>query len=251
MNSRVPAARWLAVGYAGVLVAVLGLLVASSGVPLYDGLGFPDQPYRYVHPPRGYAQQYKPTEARTVLRISKGSNTEEGLISSGESGPQVAMYIPPGGLRVLDSAPTLTVRARPVAPSTPPTDGTLNSNVYEVDFGPHPIRIDAGESAPPNITLREATFETVLAVMEYRAASTGPWRRLETGQVGRDIYLGALQGAGQYVLIQPAAGTPRSARNDGGGRQLLFILGFCFLVVIAALFAVRGTSGGISPAGQV
>jgi hypothetical protein len=228
--------------YGAVLIALTSMLIVNRGTPLYDGVGFPDQPYRYVHPPSGYRQQYKPTEARTTLRVVKGTNADDGLISSGESGPQVAMYIQPGGLQVLDAATAVTVRARPVSASAPPVDGSLNSNVYDVDFGPHPVRIDQGDSGAPNVTLREAVFQNVLAVMEYRPAGGGAWRRLQTGQVGRDVFLGALQGPGQYVLIQPATGTAHSARNDGSRLQLLLILGFCLLVVAAALVAVRRTS---------
>jgi hypothetical protein len=227
--------------YGSVLVVFTSILIAGRGTPLYDGVGFPDQPYRYVHPPSGYQQKYKPTEARTTLRVVKGSNVDDGLISSGESGPQVAMYIQPGGLQVLDAATVVTVRARPVTASAPPVDGSLNSNVYDVDFGSHPVRVDQGDSGAPNVTLREAVFQTVLAVMEYRPAG-GAWRRLQTGQVGRDVFLGALQGPGQYVLIQPASGTAHSARNDGGRLQLLLIVGFCLLVVVAALVAVRRLS---------
>jgi hypothetical protein len=237
--------RWKRAGFGSGLVTLVVLVATASGTPLYDGIGFPDEPYRYVDPPHGYVQKYKPTEARTVIRISRETNPDEGLISSGESGPQVAMYIPRRGLSVLDSASTVTVTARPVKANDPPGDGTLNSNVYQVDFS-HPVQISGASASPPNITLREATFETVLAVMEYRTDSTSRWRRLETPQVGRDIYVAALQGAGQYVLVQPAMGTAQSARNRGTGKQLVFILGFCLLIVIVVVFAVRRTSGGLS-----
>jgi hypothetical protein len=248
MSTDALGAPWMRVGYVTLLLAVVAMLVVRGGVPLYDGVGFPDEPYRYVQPPAGYPVTYRPTPAHAVLRMSKGSNVGDGLLSSGEAGPQVAMFIPRGGLRVLDAARTVTVTARPLAPSSPPKDGSANSNVYEIDFGSHPTRIDAGDAAPPNITLREATFETVLAVMEYRAGTSGPWRRLETSQVGRDIYLAALQGGGQYLLVQPASGTPRSVRNEGGGyAQLLMILGFCLLVVIVLIVSVRRTSREVGP----
>jgi hypothetical protein len=241
------ARRTRTLAYCGAVVALVGLLVSQGGVPLYDGIGFPDEPYRYVQPPHGYQQKYQPTDAKTTVPLAKATNPHEGLISSGESGPQVALYIPPKGLHVGDAATSLTVRARPVAGSAPPTDGTLNSNVYDVDFGSHPVTFDTKDPSPPNIALREAVFQTVLAVMEYRPAG-GTWRRLPTQQVGRDVYLGYLQGAGQYVLIQPGKGTPQTSRDSGSTRQLVFILIFCVLVVTAALLAVRRTSKPQEPA---
>jgi hypothetical protein len=239
-------ARFRTAAYIGVLVVLVGVLVGRSGVPLYDGIGFPDEPYRYVQPPHGYHQKYQPTDARSTVPTRKGTNPAEGLISSGESGPQVALYIPPDGLHVVDATASVAVRARPVPATAPPTDGTLNSNVYDVDFGSAPVTFDPKDPSPPNIALREAVFQTVLAVMEYRPQG-GAWRRLPTQQVGRDIYLGYLQGAGQYVLVQPGTGTPQTSRDSGSGRQLVFILVFCALVVTAALFAVRRTAGRESP----
>ena len=173
--------------YAGVLLAMTVLLIGTTGTPLYDGIGFPDEPYRYVHPPQGYQQKYQPTEARATVAMANGTNRREGQASSSENGPQVSLYIPPGELHVTSGAAAVVIRARAVAAAMLPTDGSANSNVYDVDLGPDPVTLSGDPPNVANITMREAVFQPVLAVMEYRPDAKSAWRRLETQQVGRDI----------------------------------------------------------------
>jgi hypothetical protein len=228
--------------YVGALLVAGALLIATEGTPLYDGIGFPDEPYRYVDPPAGHHQKNAPTDATATLTLLHGVNKGEGLVSSRESGPQVALYIPPGELHVTSSATRLTVRARPVPGGALPVDGTPNSNVYELDLGPAPVTFSGSPPNVPNISLREAVYQSVLAVMEYRATESSPWKRLPTQQVGRDVFLGFVQGPGQYVLVQPGAGSDQRSRDRGSNRQLVLILGACVLILGVLIASMRGIS---------
>lgn len=220
-------------------LAAVVLLAGRGGTPLYDGIGFPDEPYRYVHPPHGYSQRYAPTSARVPVPLTSGTNPHEGLVSSGESGPQVGIYLPPRAL-VADSAlTTVVVTARPIGGGRPPADGVVNSNVYAVAVNPPAATVRPGLGTNANVSLRQAASEPVVPVMEFRSTEHDAWQRVKTVQIGRDIYLGPWSGSGEYVLVQPATGTPQSRRDGGGNTQLLLILGFCLVVVVGALLAVR------------
>jgi hypothetical protein len=245
-------ARFRRLLFVAAAVGVM-FLVGRSGASLYDGLGFPDEPYRYVHPPHGYSQRYAPTNARVPVSLAGGTNPHEGLISSGESGPQVGVYLPPRAL-VADSAlTTVVVTARPVGGGRLPVDGVVNSNVYAVAFNPPAATVRPGLGTTANVSLRQAVFETVVPVMEFRASDRDAWLRLNTVQIGRDIYLGPWSGPGEYVLVQPASGTAQTRRDSDSNHQLVVILGFCVLVVVGALFAVRrwGAEAGETPRDQV
>jgi hypothetical protein len=64
--------------YALLLLSAVGIVVisllSSHIVPLYDGVGFPDEPYRYVNPPVTSKKTLPPSPAETVATISHGTN---------------------------------------------------------------------------------------------------------------------------------------------------------------------------------
>ncbi|MDQ6649765.1 MAG: hypothetical protein M3Z02_06575 [Actinomycetota bacterium] len=73
-------------------VLVAAWLLAPGGVPLYDGVGFPDEPYRYVVPPRAdLPRTDPPTEGRDMVRAADAAGGSEVLAQSREMGPQVAV----------------------------------------------------------------------------------------------------------------------------------------------------------------
>src|SRR5437868_4317124 len=60
---------WLAGGAA--LVAAMSAL-GTGGPPVYDGIGQPDEPYRYVAPPPGYRHTPPATSAGAAVPLYKG-----------------------------------------------------------------------------------------------------------------------------------------------------------------------------------
>ena len=85
------ARRWLAVGAASTGVAWL----VAGGLPIYDGIGSPDEPYRYVAPPPGYRHTPAPTIASDKLPLKNGTNGNT-YLASGEIGPQISIYVEAG-----------------------------------------------------------------------------------------------------------------------------------------------------------
>jgi hypothetical protein len=199
--------RWIAAG--ALLVAAWA---ASPGaVPLYDGIGFPDEPYRYVDPPPGTPKTEPATNARVVVSVGNGTNRYADT-NSREFGPQVVLHLPAGTMTAADGVARITVRADPLAPDASPPDGPITGNVYRVTAeGAKSFRRGSGAS----ISLREPELTTVLPVLVHRPGPSRPWQRLVTGRPGQDFFEAGLSGTGDYALIIPA-GAPREAAGSGG-----------------------------------
>src|SRR3954451_17434124 len=115
------------------MVAVLAAwMLAPASVPVFDGIGQPDEPYRYVDPPATAKTTKQPTTATVSVPVRNGRSVAE-FANSAESGPQISVYIPPGALEVPAGATSITITATPLAPKAPlPTDGDIVTNVYQV-----------------------------------------------------------------------------------------------------------------------
>ena len=222
----------------GVIAALLtlGALVAPAAVPLYDGVGFPDEPYRWV-PKRGDTPAA--TAATVRLKVKDGLNAGGLLANSKELGPQVSVYAPPQAFQLPSPSASddITLTAQPMPLSTPAPPGQAVSNVYELTLtspaGPVTVRSNAQE---PGITLRAVDTKEPLPVMYFRASPDQRWQRLETRQVGRDIFNAAAPGPGDYVLSRAAA----AARTDSGGNRGLFVLvGLVVLLMVGVVVGVR------------
>src|SRR5690242_5666775 len=84
--------RWFVV--AGLLT--VGWLASSGGVPLYDGVHFPQDPYRYTTPKPG---EPAAKAAKASVPLVDGRNVGGVVLNTGETGPQVQLYLPPQSLR--------------------------------------------------------------------------------------------------------------------------------------------------------
>ena len=208
-------------GGAAAVFALAWLIAGPSTPPLYDGLGFPDEPYRYVTPPTGYQHTKPPTAA--ALTQALGPGTDEVLsCGSQEQGPQVVLTAEVVGVIVPAGATTVTLRADPLAPTSEPPDGTIWGNVYRVtastDRGP--ARFKPATSQSGFITLRAPTGPPPRPVIEYD--SGGGWHQLATDQVGADIYLAPIAGIGDYATVithtQPATTTPATDSTSPGAQ---------------------------------
>lgn len=222
------------------VVAVLlagGWLAGPGGVPLYDGLGLPDEPYRFV-PPRG-AAALPATSAQVVLELAGGRNPSGLVAVSAEAGPQVTVYAPPRAFAVPGSGQgELQVRAEPVALERPSPPGELESNVYRLTLtsAAGPVTLQP-EAQRPLITLRGVTPESrVPVVMHHRSAVGQAWRPLPTRQVGQHSFTAEVPGAGEYALVRSGA-----AARDGVGVGLLPALVLALGLGIAVVVGVRLT----------
>jgi hypothetical protein len=203
-----------------LVLAVLALAAVvavrpPAAPPLYDGLGFPDEPYRWVSAPAGSGT----TPAATSLDVTVDLAAASGAIGkTAEQGPQLAISIAAGSLAVPAGAKTVSVRATPQAGPPPPQSGTLVSNLYgwtatadvtgEVGFA-------AGKTAVVNLRADVATTQAV--VLESWDGTT--WRQLPTRQVGVDIYAARIRDLLPIALVKLDVGVQPtvSAESDAGG----------------------------------
>ena len=219
-------------------VLVLGWLVAPNPVPLYDGVGMPDEAYRYAVPPAGYRSTPPASEAQTQVDLVGGVTCCELEARSAEQGPQVAVYVPRGGLKAPGDG-ALTVVAQPLAPDgpVPPAKGKFEGNIYRVTArGPGGAAELTPDGGRATLQLRALNGNSPGPRLWYRADSGGAWRQLPTGKVGFDIYETQFAGPGDYALVRAPGGSGSTVK------VLLGILAIPALLVIA-LVILRLRSG--------
>jgi hypothetical protein len=217
--------RWL------VLAGLLGLvwLLTPNPVPLYDGIGFPDEPYRFV------GGTPAPTTAQVKLPVAGGVNTGGLFANSAELGPQVSVFAPPKAFAVAGRAPVV-LTVRPIAAAPPLPAGTVDSNDYQLTFtsagGPVNLLPDAQS---PAITLRSASQASTGPVLQFRPAG-GTWRELKTRRVGRDVYNAVVPAAGEFLLVKPQQAP---AQKSGGRGALYGVIGATVVLMLLVLIGVR------------
>ena len=230
-----PRVRWLALS----VLFVLTWFASGAGVPLYDGVGFPDQPYRYVTVPTGAKHGPAPAPALASSPVKDGSSIGEITVQSNEQGPQILLQLLPGFVLAPKAAHIAGVSATPLAPDPAPIDGKVDGNVYRLS-----LTSDVGTASfGPNVGdaflyLRAASLKPAPPVMEYRPAPASPWVRLHTVKAGTDIFVISFRGAGDYALVHL-----RGAKAVGGGLSqetvLLLLLGGFVIVVIGVAVISR------------
>lgn len=206
-----------------VTVLVLAL-VALAGVvavrpphapPLYDGLGFPDEPYRWISLPPGVTSAAT-QPASTLNAVVDVAATQAQSGFSAEQGPQVAISVSPGALVVPEGTTQVTITATPEAAPPPPPAGALTSNLYRWTVTadrPGPVTI--GPDAPVYINLR-ADVATTQAVVVQRWTGKA-WEQVTTRQVGMDIYAARITDFSPIALIKLDRGLVPSADASAGG----------------------------------
>jgi hypothetical protein len=240
-GSRRGAANGLRLVVVALLALTLGWAVAPRGaLPLYDGVGFPDEPYRFVQRPAGAPDTKGPTTARGSATVSNG-RTGSVIANSAEQAPQVSVQIPPAGLVVPAGTSKVTLIAEPTKP-LPTTSGQyLWSNVYDLTTEPgaelHKVSLQA------TITLRAATAQRPAPHIARYAA--GHWTMLPTFADGRDVYVAELSGLGRYAVVgttpldvsQLRGATGSGSTGDGGGSNAVgIVVGVGALVLVVGLF---------------
>jgi hypothetical protein len=238
-SARPRSTRWLLV--AALVALVAGWVVSPAKVPLYDGVGFPDEPYRFVSPPAGYQHTPPPGSGQGTSPVSSGLNLQALYAQSPEQGPQVVVALAPGVLHTAGSATTMTVRAAPVAPDRNPPGGFIDGNVYRVTAttntsGAVTYTAATGGASESGLTLRATSARQPGPIMIYRTTASAPWRRLRTARVGNDIYRSAFAGTGEYALAfgltQPGGS---DAKSGGGSFPVVWIVVIVLVVALGAI----------------
>lgn len=225
---------------AAVTALLLGVwLLIPSSVPLYDGVGFPDQPYRFVDPPAGVKHGPAPTPARVTAPVVGGENSAELALQSNEQGPQILLDLPSHSVHAPAAATSVTMTGTPLAPDTQPADGRIDGNVYRLavtsNAGPATFASTVGDSF---LYLRAVSLKPAPPVMEFRQTPQAQWQPLKTGRGGADIFVVAFHGSGDYALVHQRGA--KSTKTVSQETLLLLLLGgFVVLVLVAAVLARR------------
>jgi hypothetical protein len=232
-----PGLAWWA--FAVVLVAV-GWLVTPHPVTVCDGVGQPDEPYRYVSPPPGSPLTPKPTGTRTIIPVVAGLTAEEGDLVTAEIGAQASVTLPQGGLAA--SAGPISANLVPEAPSVQPTDGRIDGNVYLLSITgvAGPVTFTA-KAADATIYLRATTADQPGPVVEHRSGPGQSWRQVTTTRVGNDIYAGLLPAAGEYALVSLRDPHPGAAATVAASSQrgLIMVLLVSLVLLLSVVLVVR------------
>jgi hypothetical protein len=231
-----PAKRW---GLIAAVALISAWLIAPAAVPIYDGLGNPDEPYRWVNPPAGTKHTSPPTTATATLPAKGGRNLDAGYANSGENGPQISVYFPVLALAAPTTAASIQVTATPLAPTPPePTDGTIITNVYRItattSTGPASFPGSYGHDQPA-LQMRAPTARQPGPVFEHRLGNR--WTRVDTIRVANDVYQANLTGLGEWALVQLRH--PLTTGGSAGINTPLLAAGTAVLVTVIGVIAIR------------
>jgi hypothetical protein len=223
--------RWAA----AALLVTVGWLVTPQAVPVYDGIGAPDEPYRYVVTPPGSPKTAAPTEGAATSPVTAGKNSSGMSVQTAEQGPQASLFVPQLALATTGSS--IKVSISPKAPDTQPPGGLINGNVYAVTFSAPATLTD--RAAIATLLLRATTAVQPGPVAEHRATPADPWKQLQTSRGGQDSYVASFVGPGEYAL---AFLTSAKGKATGGSSGLLYVGGgvLALLVVVVVVIRVRG-----------
>ena len=220
----------------GLAVLFATAALAPAAVPIYDGIGNPDEPYRYVKPPANAQTTKPPTTASIVVPIH-GSTSVAEYANTAENGPQLSLYLPLGALVAPSGVSSVTVTATPQAPSAPlPTDGTIVSNVYRLSAqaGGKDVPIVGTGKKEPTLQMRAPSSRQPGPVFEHRTSSG--WKREQTIRVGVDVYQSQVPVLGDWALVQLTSDA--TSTSSGPGINWGFLAGGIALLVVAGLIVV-------------
>ena len=219
--------RWVA----GALLVGIGWLVTPSAVPIYDGVGVPDEPYRYVSAPKGNPATAEATSGTASTPVAHGVGTNGLIVATKEQAPQFSMFVPPGALAT--SKGPITVTATPAAAADQPTGATIGGNVYVIAItSPGGPVTTTNKIAIASLYLR-AVEGSEGWVMEHRTAHTDPWVALETARGGTDSWVSSFKGAGEYALAKAAAAQGKRTS------VLPWVLGGAVALLVLVIVAIR------------
>lgn len=260
-------------GWLVLLVAVLAL-GATVGVrpphapPLYDGIGFPDEPYRWVEPPDGVTNTVAAaTVAAATVKVSPG--TSSGPVSqqsrgfSAEQGPQVAFAVGEGSFDAPTGTTQIDVKATPKAPpATRPEGGAVVSNLYVFTAIADGKKVPLAAAASIVVNLRaDVATQQVVVVCTWDGTR---WNQQPTRQVGTEIYAAQLSTLDPVALVKldrgvaPTVAAPTPAATADGAddpaatpattgassRTLLLTIGGIVVLLAGALLVLRRRTGG-------
>ena len=230
-------ARLLAV--AAAVLGIGALLAPATAPPLYDGVNYPDEPYRFVTPPKGAQTTKAPTSATATATVTNG-HAGQLTLATKENAPQLSIDLPAGATVVPAGVTTLTITAKPFADIPVPQGKYLWSDVYDVRATQGSVSRITDASGQPTITLRAVNAERPEPVIaRYDGTS---WSMLPTLPVGNDIYSAQFPGLGRYAVLGAKPLVLSSSKgNQGvsGNTGIWIALGAIAVVIVLIAVSVR------------
>lgn len=204
---------------------------------MYDGVGQPDEPYRYVSAPAGARKTAPATSGAATSPVVGGKNSSGMSVQTAEMGPQASLFVPPQALAT--TAKQVDVSIAPAAPTTQPARAVIDGNVYAITIEASGSAVTLTEQAAiATLYLRSTSAAQPGPIMEYRKSSTDPWKQLKTSRGGTDIYVSSFVGAGDYALAEVA-----DATKQGSSSPLLFLVIGVGVLLVVVVIVVRLQSG--------
>lgn len=216
---------------AAALLVGLGWLVTPAPVAIYDGVGVPDEPYRYVQAPPGSRPTPLPTSATAKTPVKDGAGTNGLSVATAEQSSQFSLFMPPGAMAAPSG--TIEITAVPQVPTDSPKDAKIDGNVYVVALSSASGAVTLTEKASIATLYLRATAPKDGWIVEYRPEANGPWKALQTSRGGTDSFVAAFIGPGQYALAFATA--PRSS----GTPLLPFLLIGAVVLLVVVVVVVR------------
>ncbi|MCW2598927.1 MAG: hypothetical protein JWM02_756 [Frankiales bacterium] len=212
----------------GALLVTVGWLASPGTAPIYDGVGSPDEPYKYVGK--------SPAPAAVSVTVPDSGGVSASLqLKSSENGPQVLVDLGSGAFTA--DGKTVTLTSTPLTPDGTPPRGRLDGNVYRLTASPgavlHP------ENTQGFIFLRAAVMTKPDPVIVHRRAATDPWVEMKTTRAGTDILSTPFRDLGEYSLVQLPGSTPLNAGGLSLVRVLLLGGGVLLLLTVTVLVLRR------------
>ncbi len=228
---------------AGILVIAVSF-INGKAVPIYDGLGQPDEPYRYVAPPASQKNPAPPpTDANETFTPDKINGDINGVfIVSKESGPQISFNLSQNSVIFSAGAKSVNFKAEPLAPTDQPNDGTIDGNVYRLTMTP-----DGGSvSFAPNsssvfkyVDMRLPQNFPPGAIIEHKPETGSGWQKLQTNQVGQDIYEARFEQTGDFAMVTPHKATGSNGQKHKNKTPLYIGEAAIVVAIAAVIIAIR------------
>ena len=221
------ARRWLA----GLGLVTLGWLASPEAVPIYDGVGAPDEPYRF-------ASSEAPVTAVATKVPSQGRDVGPVRLQTRENGPQLLLDLPARQLVALSPPDTVEVSAQAFRPAGALPRGSFDGNGYRLVTRP---TTDVVPQTGGFVFLRAAVMTEPDPVIVFRAGPGSPWRELATKRAGRDILATQVTALGDYAVIRLPGSTPvKAAARDR--TPLLFACVVVLMLVTITVIYLRNSS---------
>lgn len=214
---------------AALAVVTLGWLASPSAVPVYDGVGAPDEPYKYVGRANAPASSISAT-ARVAAGVSDSLSAR-----SAENGPQVLVDLGSGAFAASTATVTLTVTAL-VGDGTAVPQGRVDGNVYRVSASTGARLLP---SAQGFVFLRAAVMTKPDPVVVHRATESDPWVKVKTVRAGQDILSTPFRALGDYAVVRPPGATPLSQTGGLSSGRLLLLGGGVLVLLVLTVAVLR------------